>query len=855
MCADKNVPHRLGDFDVVHEIGRGGMGVVYEARQRSLNRPVALKVLSSGLGLTSKAVLRFRREAEAAGKLHHTNIVPVYATGEEHGVHFYAMELVEGPSLDQVLKQLRGERVRAAVDNAVESTVDSPRQLPIPQWAANSIAGDMARPTSSSDSERVASASDSSGTSSSAKYADNAARMIAEVADALDHAHDQGIIHRDIKPSNLLLSPDGRLVVTDFGLARVLEQPGMTISGEFVGTPLYMSPEQISAGRAPLDHRTDIYSLGATLYELLTLEPPFPGARRDEIIGKILYKDAKPPRRLNRKIPKDLETICLKAIERDPDQRYSTAGDLAADLRNFLNRYAISAKRMGPVGHAVKWVRRRPALATLVVAILVFVSVAGMFVRQRRLEQCENAKDLALVFAMAGDFEQAEIKVEEAAGLGASDGWLELLRGQIDVFRGNYKQGRAHLREAQREEESHFKALALLTMSHFLAGGESTYCDTLEKLKEETPSGDDDYLWLGFAQTWAEPHEALESLKMVTERRSSSALFYLIRGNVLRLCALDAVNDQEAMEYIDQSLRDSQTADAMLEANPYTIAQLVYGHVIAGTRCREIGELREQVSHFDRAQEAADRLTEWPDHFEVVFSRYHLLQQSGRNAEALALLCGNKKEWSNNYLRAYQGIARFRLGQYKLAAQDFRAIKEEAGFLNEGFAVLALLGGSPDRDARNALHNSLQIYIEKKKGSRMAFSMEKDWAALRLLRDNDGASKVGTFMGARVREYKTPFMHDLVPVCAFMETPDDPAGLVAQCKNSRRVLNSAHFVIAIDALARGDRKQARKSFQNCVDQNYFFFYAHQWSVAFLEKLDSDPAWPEWIEPAAVPATK
>src|SRR4051794_37899188 len=221
---------RLGDFELVREIGRGGMGVVYKARQISLNRDVALKVLSGGLGLTAKAVQRFRREAEAAAKLHHTNIVPIYATGEENGVHFYAMELIDGPSLDVVIRQLR----QAQSDKAPIASPRSPDGL-----ATTSPSSD--RPVAS---DSNAAPLTSSSLSSDGHYFDTVAKMIADVADALDYAHQQGVIHRDLKPSNLLLSPDGRLSINDFGLARMLEQPGMTMTGEFVGTPSYMSPEQ-----------------------------------------------------------------------------------------------------------------------------------------------------------------------------------------------------------------------------------------------------------------------------------------------------------------------------------------------------------------------------------------------------------------------------------------------------------------------------------------------------------------------------------------------------------------------------------------------------------------------------------
>ena len=276
---------RLGDFEIVREIGRGGMGVVYEARQISLNRKVALKVLSAGLGLTEKAVGRFRREAEAAARLHHTNIVPVYATGEDKGTHYYAMELIEGPSLDHVIRQLRhGESPLSSTATVAPGSVEgvspdaAPTGLYVPTAASASTSG-----TSTS-------------TASGNDHFDRIARMIAEVADGLEYAHRQGVIHRDMKPSNLLLSPESRLSINDFGLARVLEEPGMTMTGEFVGTPAYLSPEQITSGRVPLDHRTDIYSLGATLYELLTLQPPFMGERRDQVLAQILHKEPMAPR-------------------------------------------------------------------------------------------------------------------------------------------------------------------------------------------------------------------------------------------------------------------------------------------------------------------------------------------------------------------------------------------------------------------------------------------------------------------------------------------------------------------------------------------------------------------------------
>jgi serine/threonine protein kinase len=351
-------PRRLGDYSILREIGRGGMGIVYEALQVSLNRRVALKVLGGGLGLTAKAVQRFHREAAAAARLHHTNIVPVYATGEEDGTHFYAMELIDGPSLDHVIRQLR--RTREVHQSPGEMSHPRTDTSPSPSLAATGpyVPESDSRPTFSAEAIH-----------SDSHYFDTIARMVAEVADALEYAHRQGVIHRDIKPSNLLLSPAGRLSLNDFGLARVLEQPGMTLSGEFVGTPAYMSPEQVAVGRIPLDQRTDIYSLGATLYELLALQPPYQGQSREQILAQIVHKEPKAPRRIQKKVPADLETICLKCLEKDPDRRYQSAGALAEDLRRYVNRFAISARRVGPAQRLVKWARRRPAVAARCVAL------------------------------------------------------------------------------------------------------------------------------------------------------------------------------------------------------------------------------------------------------------------------------------------------------------------------------------------------------------------------------------------------------------------------------------------------------------------------------------------------------
>ncbi len=416
---------RLGDFELLREIGRGGMGVVYEARQVSLNRPVALKLLPPGLGLTPQAVQRFQREAQAAAKLHHTHIVPVYAVGETDGSHYYAMELIDGQPLTAIVRDLKGGGSNPLLDVAMTQTAGGPQ------------VGASESPASGATTSSGGATSLSDGSSGSRRWFEKIARLVADVADvaeALHYAHGRGIVHRDIKPANLLLASDGRLCVTDFGLAQVAQEPGMTVSGSFLGTPAYMSPEQIAVGRIKVDHRTDIYSLGTVLYEMLTLERPFPGEGREQILAGILTKEPKAPRRINPRISQDLETICLKAIEKDPDRRYASAEAMAQDLRAYLGHGLIAARRTGVLRRSVKLVRRRPVITTATVAVLLVVGVLAVAWRATSGQAVESAlRSLAdaKLHMNQGEYRDALEHVERA--LGVDDGLAEahLIRARL----------------------------------------------------------------------------------------------------------------------------------------------------------------------------------------------------------------------------------------------------------------------------------------------------------------------------------------------------------------------------------------------------------------------------------------
>ncbi|CAN5638822.1 serine/threonine-protein kinase [soil metagenome] len=349
----------LGDFKLLGEIGRGGMGVVYEAIQLSLGRRVAVKVLPLAGALDNRQLQRFRNEAQAAAQLHHTNIVPVYAVGCERSVHFYAMQLIDGQSLADVIRLLR-------------STVDR-----------------SAAPAN----ERVESLS-SLRTTKPAAYFRSVAQLAIQACEGLEYAHQLGVVHRDIKPANLLLDARGTLWVTDFGLAHVYADSGLTQTGDVLGTLRYMSPEQASGRAIVLDQRADIYSLGVTLYELLTLERAIPGESREELLNQISSVDPPAMRSISNTIPVDLETIVGKAISKDPAERYSTARALASDLQRFLSNEPIHARPPSVVDKAIKWTKRHKSIAVSAVAMLLLSSI-GLLISTILIAREQNKSETA----------------------------------------------------------------------------------------------------------------------------------------------------------------------------------------------------------------------------------------------------------------------------------------------------------------------------------------------------------------------------------------------------------------------------------------------------------------------------
>ncbi len=385
---------RLGDYRIIREVGRGGMGVVYEAVQESLGRHVALKVLPWHGRIGTSQLDRFRLEARSAARMHHTNIVPVYDIGEHDGVYHYSMQFIQGQGLDVILRDLRrlrdrvpavgdapapGEALTISVARA-HGLLDGPPTAAAGPLDETSLlpgtapGGGMAVGSPPTPPPPMPGRSELVGLSE-ARYYRSVGRIGAQVADALAYAHAQGVLHRDIKPSNLLLDAAGQVWVADFGLAKVEGSDGPTGAGDVVGTLRYMAPERFQGLSDP---RSDVYGLGATLYELLTLRPAFGEPDRVKLIEEVLHATPTPPRQLDPAIPRDLETIVLKAMARDPKDRFATAGAVRDELRRFVEGHPIRSRPVPFYERFARWCRRNPGLAGASVAAAAVTAVLAV---------------------------------------------------------------------------------------------------------------------------------------------------------------------------------------------------------------------------------------------------------------------------------------------------------------------------------------------------------------------------------------------------------------------------------------------------------------------------------------------
>jgi serine/threonine protein kinase len=616
-------PGCLGDFRLGREIGRGGMGVVYEAVQVSLNRRVALKVLPFAATLDPRRLERFRNEAQAAARLDHPNIVPVYGVGCERGVHFYAMKFIDGQSLAALVEAAR--RLRDLAGEGAGRPAAAPPPVP--------ISADTPHPTGAAQGPAVSHRT--------------IAGWVADAADALDYAHQVGVVHRDVKPANLLLDCGGRIWLADFGLARLPDESGLTLSGDQLGTLRYMSPEQASGRRGVADHRCDIWSLGATLYELLTLHPAFAGPGRQDVLAQIAEGEPKPPRRFDRSIPADLETVVLKCLRHNPTDRYATAAELADDLRRFLAGAPVRARRPTLRQTAGRWLRRHQGVLAAVAAIL-FVTACALTIsnlllrasnhaeRQQRARAEDNARlalealDQICVEAVESRAAREPLRARWLYDvLTSAQGYYERLAAEnADVPKMREAVQRAHLRiggihqllgRPDEAEQSYARSLAI---------AESHLADAPEDLSRRGAVAAVRFrLGVLLAETdqtgRAADHlrTAIAAQEQLTADAPGEPLHRL--GLALSLLHLARLRTDsapwEALDHLARSLdlSDSLLADSPSDPRYREAAAFIHaaaGRILLlyGERNREVG--RQTTDHYDRAVELLTALaSEFPN--------------------------------------------------------------------------------------------------------------------------------------------------------------------------------------------------------------------------------------------------
>ena len=793
---------RLGEYQIVREVGRGGMGVVYEAIQTSLNRRVALKVLPAGALLSVNALERFSREATTGGRLHHTSIVPVYAVGEEQGIHYYAMQFIEGRSLSGHLKLLRENETSPGRD-----------------------------------------------------YFRRVAHWGQQVADALAHAHQQGVIHRDIKPSNLLLDARDNVWVTDFGLACADALATITLTGDVVGTARYMSPEQARGGRRQLDSRTDIYSLGATLYELLALRPAYEGESRDAVLNQIAFADPPPLRQVNPAIPRDLETIVGKCMEKEPSRRYARAADVADDCRRFLDGEPIRARRTSAIVKAARFVRRhRYYTLAAVIVLALAVGMIAMAAELRQMRGEERLDDAFTAIMLESDFEEGTRLLDEAAESGTDSARLHLYRGLMPLLNRQPHEAILPLTRAMQRDPDDVEVCYALAFAYYSVGdvvnGDRCFSRG-DALGAHTALG-----WLLRGQSLSETGRdgAIEAYSQALSLRPDFTPAIRARANERAYRLL--TNGQEAS--LEPMLKDHDAWVTLWPDDASSYSARAWGHLYAAAYASSQPELRDRCEGWlaDCRCDLDRALALKPDSWMVLARRGILQRYCGdfrASADTLAeAIAANhaKVDDAHPGLVHHRVLALHALGELETALEEITGVCDTLpSFLPaplQRAVLLAELGRV--EEARAACKDTLRSQTSGFTGLAMA-------AAVAELLGDPAAGRAAI---ERALQAAPPpgeeESGDRGPAVEYLLGHLSEDDLIAAGEGHPGWRCDCEFLIGLRHLGRGERDEGIAALRACVNTGVFHFVEYRFAQVFLARAKADPGWPRWLSVDQTPTS-
>jgi tetratricopeptide (TPR) repeat protein len=608
-----------------------------------------------------------------------------------------------------------------------------------------------------------------------------------------------------------------------------------------------------------LDHRTDIYSLGATLYELLTLQPPFQGVRRDQVIAQIIGKEPKPPRSINRRIPQDLETICLKMMEKDPDKRYQTASGVADDLRRYVSRFAISARRVGVVGRVVRWAKRNRVTAAALCGLLLLGLVAGLFAYRERVARqqvLQEKMERAMLIAMSGDLDGAEKAITEAEVLGASHGSIRMIRGLLALYRGDAHKAVEHLEQAVKLLPRSVAAHSLLAYAYGADGqydrAEIVYMDSIEKLPAVTP---EDYLFKGLVESaGGDASRGLETLDEAIRRRDSP-IGRVVRSEARSYFAQDTGNIDMAQSAID----DAYVAKNMMPGNPQVIGIELWAHLVAMGVFRSAGEKDRADASLLQAGKDVQDLEQFSSHRHYTVS-WRYLNLTGQEQAAHAVARKGYQEAESAGTRFIYVWSLYEQGEFEKALEAIESVggpgkvsshdaKSASGLYQFRPFILAEL---PDGYSR-----ALQAHRENCGLFTKGYSAVFNQATLLLLGRRADAMAASRELYDHPEQLPDLSREHYLRILDYCGGGISAQELLRAETASRFKQCEAHFYVALDRLSQGDHAGAREHFQKAVATGVFSISEYDWSRLFLKRMDQDPTWPSWIplkEPVSQPTT-